>query len=142
MNARPHRHATRVAAADVVPDRRRGAALRMLLSPRTVGADKGLLGVVELRPGEFVSEHYHPYSEESLYVVAGEVVVRLDGKPVPLAADEALLVPVHVRHRLENPGGAPARVVFALSGLAPRPELGHVDTEPPPGGPPVGGGGR
>ena len=127
-------HPGRVAAADIPADRRRGADLRVLLSPRTVGAGKGLLGVVELRPGEFVNEHYHPYSEESLYVVSGEVVVRVDGEPVTLAADEALLVPVNIRHRLENPGTAPARVVFALSGLAPRPELGHVDTEPLPGG--------
>ncbi|KUO15325.1 cupin domain-containing protein [Streptomyces dysideae] len=125
-------HAAKVGTQDITSDRRRGADLRVLLSPRTVGATKGMLGVVALRPGEFVSEHYHPYSEEFLYVVEGEVVVRLDDEPVPLAADESLLVPVDVRHRVENNGGRPARVVFALSGLAPRPELGHVDTEPQP----------
>jgi putative monooxygenase len=34
-----------------------------------------------------------------------------------------------MRHRLRNTGSAPASVVFHLSPLAPRPELGHVDTE-------------
>ncbi|CAL9500052.1 cupin domain-containing protein [Streptomyces sp. enrichment culture] len=123
----------RVSTSDIPADRRRGADLRVLLSPRTVGSTKGMLGVVALRPGEFVSEHYHPYSEEFLYVVEGEVVVRLDGEPVALAAGDSLLVPVGVRHRVQNDGGAAARVVFALSGLAPRPDLGHVDTERRPG---------
>ncbi|MFI6930353.1 cupin domain-containing protein [Streptomyces sp. NPDC050287] len=124
---------TRVASGDIAPDRRRGAELRVLLSPRTVGSTKGMLGVVALAPGEFVSEHYHPYSEEFLYVVDGDLVVRLDGDPVPLTAGDSLLVHVGVRHRVQNDGDGPARVVFALSGLAPSPELGHVDTEPQPG---------
>ena len=53
----------------------------------------------------------------------------LDDEPVPLAAGEALFVPRHVRHRLRNTGDEPAEVVFHLGPLAPRPELGHVDTE-------------
>ena len=32
-------------------------------------------------------------------------------------------------YRLVNVGGGPAVVVFFLSPLAPRPDLGHVDTE-------------
>ena len=33
-----------------------------------------------------------------------------------------------------GPGDQPAEVVFQLGPLAPRPELGHVDTEPGPTG--------
>ncbi|MBE1561860.1 cupin domain-containing protein [Nonomuraea africana] len=90
------------------------------------------MGVLTLEPGEFVSEHYHPYSEEFLYLVRGELTVRVDGEPVELAAGEALMIPVDVRHRVENTGREPAQAVFQLGPLAPRPELGHVDTEPLP----------
>jgi putative monooxygenase len=127
----------KVAADDIVANRRRGGDIRVLLSPRTVGSASGFMGVLTLEPGQFVAEHYHPYSEEFLYVVRGALVMRVDGEPVGLDADEALLVPMGVRHRLSNPGDEQALVVFHLSPLAPAPELGHVDTEPLPaeGGP-------
>jgi putative monooxygenase len=124
-----------VAARDVAPDRRRGAELRVLLGPRTVGSTSGFLGVANLAPGERIAEHYHPYSEEFLYVCRGALVVDLDDEPVPVRAGEALFVPVKVRHRLRNVAAEPAEVVFHLGPLAPRPELGHVDTEA--GVPPV-----
>jgi putative monooxygenase len=34
-----------------------------------------------------------------------------------------------MRHRFRNVGNVEARMVFHLGPLAPRPELGHVDTE-------------
>ncbi|GGM07058.1 MULTISPECIES: cupin domain-containing protein [Micromonospora] len=118
-----------VALADVPADRRRGGAIRVLLGPRTVGSTSGFLGVASLEPGERIAEHYHPYSEEFLYVAAGRITVDLDDRPTPLHAGEGLYVPVNVRHRLRNTGDIPAEVVFHLGPLAPRPELGHVDTE-------------
>ncbi len=41
----------------------------------------------------------------------------------------ALYIPIGVRHRLRNTGDEEAFAVFHLGPLAPRPELGHVDTE-------------
>ncbi|MEV5830518.1 cupin domain-containing protein [Spirillospora sp. NPDC052242] len=132
-----------VCAHDVAANRRRGGDIRVLLSPKTVGSTSGFFGVLTLEPGEFVSEHYHPYSEEFLYVVRGELLMRVADEPVPLRTGDALMVPIGVRHRLENAGTERAEVVFHLSPLAPRPDLGHVDTEPLPApdeaGPQVGG---
>jgi putative monooxygenase len=123
-------HAARVRRLDdVEPDRRRGGEVRTLLSPRTVGSTSGFLGVATLAPGERIAEHYHPYSVEFLYVTAGELLVDLDGVAQPLREREGLLIPPHVRHRLRNEARADASVVFHLGPLAPRPELGHVDTE-------------
>ena len=122
-----------VQARDVEPNRRRGGDVRVTLSPKTVGSTSGFGGVLWLAPGEVVTEHYHPYSEEFIYVAVGNVVVRLDGtREVVLNAGDALMVPMNVRHRVTNPGDRPAIVPFHLSPLAPRPELGHVDTEPLP----------
>ncbi|KOV82427.1 cupin domain-containing protein [Nocardia sp. NRRL S-836] len=114
---------------DAAPNTRRGGDIRVLLGPATVGATSGFMGVVLVGPGEQVNEHYHPYSEEFLYVVEGSVVLDLDDVPHEVHADQAILVPIGVRHRLRNTGTSPARVLFQLSPLAPRPELGHVDTE-------------
>ncbi|WP_410567154.1 cupin domain-containing protein [Amycolatopsis sp. cmx-4-61] len=115
--------------ADAEPNRRRGGELRVVLGPKTAGATTGFLGVLTLRPGEFVSEHYHPYSEEFLYVTRGELTARVDGTAHVLRQGEGLVVPKNARHRVENHTGEPAEAVFHLCPLAPRPELGHVDTE-------------
>jgi putative monooxygenase len=124
--------ARKVTAKDVVPNRRRGGDIRVLLSPKTVQSTSGFMGELTLEPGEYVAEHRHPYSEEFLYVVRGALIMRIEGEPIPLAAGESLMVPINDRHRLENHGDDQALVVFHLSPLAPRPELGHVDTEPLP----------
>jgi putative monooxygenase len=120
--------------ADAPADTRRGGALRLLLSPATVGSTSGFLGVAQLRPGDRIAEHYHPYSEEYLYVVRGAIVVDVDGTPMPLAEREAMLLTPGTRHRLRNPGEIDAEVVYQLGPLAPRPDLGHVDTETSPAG--------
>ena len=61
--------------ADTAPNRRRGGDIRVLLSPTSVGATAGFMGTLTLEPGEVVTEHWHPYSEEYLYCVSGEVSV-------------------------------------------------------------------
>jgi putative monooxygenase len=127
----------KVAPDDVAPNRKRGGDLRALLTPSTVGSTAGFMGVATLEPGEFIAEHYHPYSEEFLYLVRGRLCVKLDGEPVDLKAGEGMLIRRNVRHRLQNDYADQAFVVFSLSPLAPRPELGHVDTETPPGAAPA-----
>lgn len=123
----------KVALCDAAPNRKRGGDLRVLLSPITVKATSGFMGGGALDPGEYVAEHYHPYSEEFLYVVRGLITIRVDGEPIELGPDDALMVPIGARHRIENQGTEPAFVVFHLSPLAPRPDLGHVDCEELPG---------
>src|SRR5690349_19219470 len=113
---------TKVLFSSARADRRRGGEVRVLLSPATVGSTSGFMGVATLEPGESVSEHYHPYSEEFLYVTRGSIVARLDGTPIPVSAGEAILVPKSTRHRLENPGTETASMVFQLCPLAPRPD--------------------
>lgn len=118
-----------VSAADVPSDTRRGGDLRTMLTPGGVGCTDGFGGMVMLAPGEAVAEHYHPYSQEYLFVVAGELRVDLEGAPTAIRSDQAVLIPRGVRHRVVNVSGGPARAVFFLCPLAPRPDLGHVDTE-------------
>ncbi len=123
----------KVAARTVAANRRRGGDIRVVLSPKTVGSTSGFMGTLTLAPAEYVAEHYHPYSEEFLYLVRGHLTVRVPGAgETELVAGEGLMIPIGHRHRVWNSGGQEAHAVFHLSPLAPRPDLGHVDTEPLP----------
>lgn len=123
----------KVAARDVAANRRRGGDIRVVLSPKTVGSTSGFMGTLTLQPEEFVAEHYHPYSEEFLFLVSGRLTVRVEDMGVfELEAGEGVMVPIGKRHRVWNGGTEEVRAVFHLSPLAPRPDLGHVDTEPLP----------
>lgn len=122
----------KISSGDVPGISRLGGEVRILLSPKTVDATAGFMGTISLQPGEFVAEQYNPYSDKFCYVARGTVVVRVDGEEIGLAPDEALMVRRGQRHRIENNGTEPAFLVFQICPLAPRPELGHVDTEPLP----------
>ena len=110
-------------------DTRRGGEVHTLLSPKTVGSTSGFMGVATIGAGDKISEHYHPYSEEFVYVVRGNIIARLDGVRNEVRAGQALYIPINARHRLMNEGTEPAFIVFHLGPLAPRPDMGHVDTE-------------
>ncbi|MFF8195322.1 cupin domain-containing protein [Streptomyces bobili] len=115
--------------SEVEPNTRRGGDLRAMLTPTTSGATSGFMGVAIVQPGDRIGEHYHPYSEEFVYVVCGQLEVDLDGEPHPLQPEQGLMIPMHMRHRFRNVGNVEARLVFHLGPLAPSPPLGHVDTE-------------
>jgi putative monooxygenase len=114
---------------DAPADTRRGGDVRTLLSPKTVGSTSGFMGVATIAPGDRISEHYHPYSEEFIYVISGQIDAQLDGKSNPVRARQGLMIPINVKHRLVNDGEEEASIVFHLGPLAPRPDMGHVDTE-------------
>jgi putative monooxygenase len=119
-----------IRAVDDTPgDTRRGGDVRTLLSPKTVGSTSGFMGVATIGAGDRISEHYHPYSEEFIYCVRGKLSAQLDGAPHEVRAGQALYIPINMRHRLVNDGDEEAFIVFHLGPLAPRPDLGHVDTE-------------
>ena len=119
-----------IRAADEVPaDTRRGGDVRTLLSPKSVGCTSGFMGVATIAPGDWIAEHYHPFSEEFVYVVGGSLVAELDGERHEVPTRHGLFVPINVRHRLRNEGDEDAHIVFHLGPLAPRPPMGHVDTE-------------
>ncbi|MER7913016.1 MULTISPECIES: cupin domain-containing protein [unclassified Streptomyces] len=125
----PHQQPLIVSLDETEPNRRRGGDLRAMLTPAAVGSTSGFMGLAIVKPGERIGEHYHPYSEEFVYVVSGALEVDLDGETYALRPDQGLLIPIDVRHRFRNVGDEEARMVFHLGPLAPHPSLGHVDTE-------------
>ena len=64
-----------VGLADVVSSTRMGGSDWALLTPRSVGATSGFMGAMTLEPGEYVSRHLHPFSDEFIYVTGGGLEV-------------------------------------------------------------------
>ena len=120
---------SRIRADDIEPYRARGGQLRMVLHPGSVGSRSGYMGTAVLQPGEHVVEHFHPYSEEFLFVVAGDLVLEVEGEDWALGAGDGIYVPIGKRHRLRNVGTTESMTVYHLGPLAPDPSLAHVDTE-------------
>lgn len=116
-------------ADDMPADNRRGGDVRTLLSPKTVGCTTGFMGIATIAPGDWIAEHYHPFSEEFIFVVSGNLVAELDGERHDVPGRHGLFIPINVKHRLRNEGDEEAHIVFHLGPLAPRPPMGHVDTE-------------
>ena len=121
---------SQIRSVDETPaDNRRGGDVRTLLSPKAVGAKGAYMGVATIGPGDWIAEHYHPYSDEFLYVVKGSVIARLDGENHEAREGQAVFIPINCKHRLMNEGSEEAQLVFIAAPLAPRPDMGHVDTE-------------
>jgi putative monooxygenase len=129
--------AVKVRAREVEPNHRLGGSIRMLLSPGTARTTAGLMALLELQPGERVSEHYHPYTDEHVYVSDGCLVLTVNGAEQVVDARESVLIRRGARHRYENRGDRPVTAVLFLGPLAPSPDMGHVETAEPHGdGPP------
>ncbi len=124
-----NRQVGRVYSAEIEPYRARGGQLRMVLHPGSVGSRSGYMGTVVLQPGEYVVEHFHPYSEEFLYAINGDLVVEAEGENWTLGAGQGIYVPIGKRHRLRNVGTTESLTVYHVGPLAPDPSLAHVDTE-------------
>ena len=107
----------------------RGGTMHILLSPRTVETTSGFMGTLVLAPDEAYGKHYHPYSDEYLYVVEGKVSITGDTNSIVVHTDTGVFIPKGVPHRLQNTGTVAATIVFFSCPLAPRPELGHVMLE-------------
>lgn len=120
---------SRIRADGIEPYRARGGQLRMVLHPGSVGSRSGYMGTAVLQPGEHVVEHFHPYSEEFLYVISGDLVLEVEGEDWALTAGDGIYVPIGKRHRLRNTGTTESMTVYHIGPLAPDPSLAHVDTE-------------
>ncbi|MGI8694090.1 MAG: cupin domain-containing protein [Geodermatophilaceae bacterium] len=118
-----------VAVDSVTPLLDRGGDLRIVLSPRNADATGGIMVVADIAPRRAIREHYHPYSEERVLVLDGEMLLTLGEDSYVVKSGHAFVIPAGVPHRMGCDGDTAVRAVLCLGPLAPQPELGHVDTE-------------
>ncbi|KQV90123.1 hypothetical protein ASD15_25050 [Massilia sp. Root351] len=88
------------------------AQQRTVLQTIDYPAGHQILSVIaELAPGQCTGRHAHP-GAESAFVLEGEVLARIDGKPaLPLKAGQALQFAAGEMHDVCNTGSAPFKAL-------------------------------
>jgi quercetin dioxygenase-like cupin family protein len=98
---------------------------------RIVGPEQGAihtdLYVGALDPGGWLAPHVHSY-EECLYVLEGELLIRIDSRVHRAVKGDYVLFPIGMRHGLGNSGTAQARWLSLNSPLKRDPATPWPDT--------------
>ena len=96
-----------------------------------VGAEQGAvhteLAVGALAPGGWLNRHFHSF-EESLYVLAGELLLEIDGHIHRLVQGDFALMPIGTWHGLANAGTDQTRWLSVNTPLRLAPDAGRSDT--------------
>jgi quercetin dioxygenase-like cupin family protein len=72
---------------------------------------EAVMALAEIQPAAASGRHTHP-GEEIGYVLAGPVVIEIDGKPAKTyQTGAAFMIPPSTVHNARNPGPALARIV-------------------------------
>jgi quercetin dioxygenase-like cupin family protein len=98
---------------------------------RIVGPDQGAvhtdLLAVALAAGGWLAPHVHSF-EEAIYLLDGELLVRIGDDVHRLVGGDYALFPTAVRHGLGNTGSAPARFLSLASPQRLPPDAARKDT--------------
>jgi quercetin dioxygenase-like cupin family protein len=72
---------------------------------------EAVMAVAEIQPAAAAGRHTHP-GEEIAYVLAGPLVIEIDGKPAKTyQTGEVFMIPPGTIHHAKNPGTAAAKVL-------------------------------
>ncbi|HSL33869.1 MAG TPA: cupin domain-containing protein [Candidatus Limnocylindrales bacterium] len=107
-------------------ERSAGLARRVLVGPEQ-GAVHTELAVGAFAPGGWLQRHVHSF-EEAFYVLAGEILVELDGHVHHLVKGDYVLMPIGVWHALANAGPEQARFLSVNTPQRLAPDAGRKDT--------------
>jgi oxalate decarboxylase/phosphoglucose isomerase-like protein (cupin superfamily) len=113
-----------------------GGLIKWLVTPDNAEGAGVTLGEVVMQPGIGQDRHYHPESEEILYVLSREGEQMLDdGEPFQGKAGDIIYVPNAVFHSTINTGWKPIRVLPLYNPAGPEKALEELPDfrEVPPG---------
>ena len=72
---------------------------------------EAVMALAEIQPAAAAGRHTHP-GEEIAYVLAGPVVIEIDGKPAKTyQTGEVFMIPPGAIHNAKNPGTAAVKIV-------------------------------
>jgi len=72
---------------------------------------EAVMALAEIQPAAAAGRHTHP-GEEIAYVLAGPVVIEIDGKPAKTyQTGEVFMIPPGAVHNAKNPGTAAVKIV-------------------------------
>ena len=69
------------------------------------------LSVIEecMPPGAAEIRHHHKRAQQFFFVLAGEVLMEIEGESTLVPAGSGIRVPVRMRHQIRNPSSSAAR---------------------------------
>jgi len=89
-----------------------GRALKWLIHPSQKISDKCSMNTVTINSGETVKPaHYHPNSEEVIYVVSGEGKVMIDNEVHIIKTGTTILFPQGSIHMVRNSGSEALKLI-------------------------------
>jgi quercetin dioxygenase-like cupin family protein len=106
--------------------RMHGLARDVLVGPNQ-GAVHTELAVGALDPAGWLQRHFHSF-EEALYVLAGELLLEIDGRVHRLVRGDFALIPVGTWHALANDGAEATRWLSVNTPMRLAPDAGRRDT--------------
>ena len=107
-------------------ERSSGLARRVIVGPEQ-GAVHTELAVGVIAPGGWLQRHIHSF-EEALYVLAGELLLELDGRVHRLVTGDYALIPIGTWHALGNARDEQTRFLSVNTPMRLGPEAGRKDT--------------
>ena len=79
------------------------------------GAKDFVIFTEDVPPGQTISPHRHPHSEEVLFIHAGTGTAWLEGKEAKIAPGTIIFMPANTGVRLTNDGSGPISLVAIFS---------------------------
>jgi putative monooxygenase len=103
-----------VKASDVPGEFRMPARTsKLLLAPKFGGVKNVSMGMNITEVGSMIPDHQHDESEEVLFLISGKAKIVIDGVGEwEIGPETAFYSPLGVKHRVENIGDEPLRIVW------------------------------
>jgi len=106
-----------VKAADVTGEYREPPRVsKLLLAPKYGGVNNLSMGMNITEVGSMIPDHIHENSEEVLFLISGRAKIVIEGEGEwEIGPETAFYSPLGKRHRVENIGDEPLRIVWVYS---------------------------
>ena len=103
-----------VVAADVEGVKRDPPRVsKLLLAPKTVGTRNVSMGLNVTEVGSMIPDHAHEDSEEVMFIISGRAKLVIEGEGEwEIGPETAIYSPLGKKHRLENIGDEPLKLVW------------------------------
>lgn len=89
---------------------------KLLLAPKFGGVKNLSMGMNITEVGSMIPDHVHENSEEVLFLISGHAKIVIDGEGEwEIGPETAFYSPIGVKHRVENIGDEPLRIVWVYS---------------------------
>ena len=106
----------------------------LLMAGAPTGASMATVGDLTIEPGMRTAYHLHPNTEESIFIVEGELEFRIGSSRFLVSTGDCVLAKQGVGHGLENVGDYPARVITVYPTANPQREtlddVAYTDVDP------------